>query len=126
MSEVIRADALSKVYNEGKLRTQVFEQLDFKVEAGESVAIVGASGAGKSTLLHILGGLDVPSAGEVYVQGHKMSELGDASRVAPVDKLSVVLVAILAALLLGERLSPAGWLGVVLIAAGAGLVAFAG
>lgn len=80
MSEVIRADALSKVYNEGKLRTQVFEQLDFKVEAGESVAIVGASGAGKSTLLHILGGLDVPSAGEVYVQGHKMSELGDASR----------------------------------------------
>lgn len=80
MSEIIRADALSKTYSEGKLNTQVFEQLDFKVEAGESVAIVGASGAGKSTLLHILGGLDVPSAGEVYVQGQKMSALNDAAR----------------------------------------------
>ena len=80
MSEVIRADALSKTYSEGKLKTQVFEGLDFKVEAGESVAIVGASGAGKSTLLHILGGLDVPSAGEVYVQGQKMSALADAAR----------------------------------------------
>lgn len=80
MSEVIRADALSKTYSEGKLNTQVFEQLDFKVHAGESVAIVGASGAGKSTLLHILGGLDIPSAGEVYVQGQRMSQLGDAAR----------------------------------------------
>ena len=80
MSEVIRADALSKTYSEGKLKTRVFEGLDFKVEAGESVAIVGASGAGKSTLLHILGGLDVPSAGEVYVQGQKMSALADAAR----------------------------------------------
>ncbi|QYR52318.1 lipoprotein-releasing ABC transporter ATP-binding protein LolD [Lysobacter soyae] len=80
MSEVIRADALSKTYSEGKLNTRVFEGLDFKVEAGESVAIVGASGAGKSTLLHILGGLDVPSAGEVYVQGQKMSALADAAR----------------------------------------------
>lgn len=80
MSEVIRADALSKTYSEGKLNTRVFEQLDFKVHAGESVAIVGASGAGKSTLLHILGGLDIPSAGEVYVQGQRMSQLGDAAR----------------------------------------------
>ena len=80
MSEVIRADALSKTYTEGKLKTRVFEGLDIKVEAGESVAIVGASGAGKSTLLHILGGLDVPSAGEVYVQGQKMSALADAAR----------------------------------------------
>lgn len=52
--------------------------------------------------------------------------LGDASRVAPVDKLSVVLVALFAALFLGERLAPAGWLGVLLIAAGTVLVALAG
>lgn len=52
--------------------------------------------------------------------------LGDAARVAPLDKLSVVLVAILATLLLGERLSPANWLGVSMIAAGAMLVAWRG
>ncbi|MCB1991914.1 MAG: EamA family transporter, partial [Geminicoccaceae bacterium] len=53
-------------------------------------------------------------------------DLGDAARVAPLDKLSVVLVAILATLLLGEKLSPANWLGVTLIAAGAMLVAWRG
>ena len=51
--------------------------------------------------------------------------LGDASRVAPIDKFSVVLVAFFAVLFLGERLAPAGWLGVLLIAAGAVLVAVA-
>jgi lipoprotein-releasing system ATP-binding protein len=50
------------------------------VHAGETVAIVGASGVGKSTLLHLLGGLDVPTAGEVYVTGQKMSALSDAAR----------------------------------------------
>ena len=76
MSEIIRADALSKTYSEGKLNTQVFEQLDFKVEAGESVAIVGASGAGKSTLLHILGGLDKPTEGTVSLMGQNLGEMG--------------------------------------------------
>ncbi len=80
MSEVIRADKLGKTYAEGKLHTPVFDGLDFTVHAGETVAILGASGAGKSTLLHLLGGLDVPSAGEVYVAGQKMSALSDAAR----------------------------------------------
>ena len=53
-------------------------------------------------------------------------KLGDAARVAPIDKLSVVLVAVFAAIFLGERLSAAGWAGVALIAAGAALVAWAG
>ena len=53
-------------------------------------------------------------------------KLGDAARVAPIDKLSVVLVAVFAAIFLGERLSVAGWAGVALIAAGAALVAWAG
>ncbi|WP_324529107.1 lipoprotein-releasing ABC transporter ATP-binding protein LolD [Thermomonas sp.] len=77
---VIRADGLGKTYSEGALRTPVFDGLDFSVARGETVAIVGASGAGKSTLLHLLGGLDVPSAGEVYVAGQKMSALSDAAR----------------------------------------------
>ena len=77
---VIRAESLGKTYAEGRLRTHVFDGLDFSTQAGETVAIVGASGAGKSTLLHLLGGLDTPTAGEVYVAGQKMSALSDAAR----------------------------------------------
>ncbi|PPT92579.1 lipoprotein-releasing system ATP-binding protein LolD [Xanthomonas theicola] len=76
----IRAQALGKTYAEGKMRTPVFDGLDLAVAPGETVAIVGASGAGKSTLLHLLGGLDVPTAGEVYVAGQRMSALSDAAR----------------------------------------------
>ena len=78
--DVIRAEGLGKTYAEGSLHTRVFDGLDIAVRAGETVAILGASGAGKSTLLHLLGGLDVPSAGEVYVAGHRMSALSDAER----------------------------------------------
>ena len=77
---VIRAESLAKTYAEGKMRTPVFNSLDLNVQAGETVAIVGASGAGKSTLLHLLGGLDTPTSGEVYVAGQKMSVLSDAAR----------------------------------------------
>lgn len=77
---VLAAEGLGKTYAEGKLHTPVFDGLDFAVRAGETVAILGASGAGKSTLLHLLGGLDIPSAGEVYVSGQKMSALSNAAR----------------------------------------------
>ncbi len=77
---VLRAEGLAMTYAEGKLRTPVFEDLNLAVQAGETVAIVGASGSGKSTLLHLLGGLDMPTAGEVYVAGKKMSALSDADR----------------------------------------------
>ncbi|MCD9086807.1 lipoprotein-releasing ABC transporter ATP-binding protein LolD [Stenotrophomonas sp. SY1] len=80
MDEVIRAEGLGKTYAEGKMHTPVFDGLELRVAAGETVAIVGASGAGKSTLLHLLGGLDTPTAGEVYVAGNKMSALSDAER----------------------------------------------
>jgi lipoprotein-releasing system ATP-binding protein len=77
---VIRCENLGKTYAEGGLRTHVFDGLELAVNAGETVAILGASGAGKSTLLHLLGGLDVPTAGEVFVTGQKMSALSDAAR----------------------------------------------
>ena len=77
---VVRAERLGKTYAEGSLRTPVFDGLDFEVHAGETVAVLGASGAGKSTLLHLLGGLDTPTVGEVYVDGQKMSALSDAAR----------------------------------------------
>ena len=79
-NDVIRAEGLGKTYAEGSLHTQVFDGLDIAVAKGETVAILGASGAGKSTLLHLLGGLDEPSAGEVFVAGQKMSALSDAAR----------------------------------------------
>ncbi|HJR73102.1 MAG TPA: lipoprotein-releasing ABC transporter ATP-binding protein LolD [Luteimonas sp.] len=77
---VLHAEGLAKTYAEGKLRTHVFHGLDLSVSAGETVAIVGASGAGKSTLLHLLGGLDTPTEGEVFVAGQQMSTLSDAAR----------------------------------------------
>lgn len=82
MSEhpVVEARAIAKVYAEGDLRVEVLSSVSLSVARGESVAIIGTSGAGKSTLLHILGGLDLPSSGEVWVQGQRMSDLSDAER----------------------------------------------
>jgi lipoprotein-releasing system ATP-binding protein len=77
---VIRCENLGKTYAEGSLRTPVFDGLELSVVEGETVAILGASGAGKSTLLHLLGGLDTPTSGEVFVAGQKMSALSDAAR----------------------------------------------
>jgi lipoprotein-releasing system ATP-binding protein len=77
---VIHCEGLAKTYAEGKLHTPVFDGLELSVDSGETVAILGASGAGKSTLLHLLGGLDTPTGGEVYVSGQKMSALSDAAR----------------------------------------------
>ena len=77
---VIHCEHLGKTYSEGTLCTPVFDGLGLTVHAGETVAILGASGAGKSTLLHLLGGLDTPTSGEVYVAGQRMSALSDAAR----------------------------------------------
>lgn len=77
---VLSCDNLAMTYAEGKLRTPVFHGLHLEVRKGETVAILGASGAGKSTLLHLLGGLDTPTAGEVFVASHRMSGLSDAER----------------------------------------------
>lgn len=81
MSEVVlRASGIAKTYADGGLRTEVLSGIDLAVAAGETLAIVGASGAGKSTLLHILGGLDLPTAGTVEVLGKSMAKLSDRER----------------------------------------------
>ncbi len=81
-----------------------------------------ASVSGRSWVFLVLSGL---ATGASWVCYFRALKLGDAARVAPIDKLSVVLVAIFGALFLGERLAAANWLGVALIGAGAILVAWA-
>jgi lipoprotein-releasing system ATP-binding protein len=69
---VIEALNLAKIYQE-EPEKPILQRLNFSLNKGESIAIVGASGSGKSTLLHLLGGLDQPSAGSVYWQGQDIS-----------------------------------------------------
>ena len=78
---VVSCRDLAKTFNEGKrLNVSVLNGVDLSIARGERAAIIGRSGAGKSTLLHLLGGLDVPTRGEVYVDGQNMAGLGDAAR----------------------------------------------
>jgi lipoprotein-releasing system ATP-binding protein len=77
---VLKAIAVAKTYSEGSLRTEVLRGVDFALNRGETLAIIGASGAGKSTLLHLLGGLDTLTAGEVEVEGQALSALSDRER----------------------------------------------
>ena len=79
-SAAIECRGLARSFQEGGLHVDVLDNVDARVAVGERVAIVGASGSGKSTLLHLLGGLDKPTRGEVWVTGTRMSELGEAAR----------------------------------------------
>ena len=67
--EVLRVEHLSKIYGQGENEVRALDDVSFSVEKGQFVAIVGPSGSGKSTLLHILGGVDRPTGGKVYLEG---------------------------------------------------------
>jgi lipoprotein-releasing system ATP-binding protein len=71
---VIDAHSVSKVYNDGVSRISIFEGLDFRLAAGESVGVVGSSGAGKTSLLNILAGLDTPTSGNIQLCGLDFSK----------------------------------------------------
>lgn len=78
MSEVVlRAQALAKRYEEAVAPVEVLRSVDLEVRVGARIAIVGASGSGKSTLLHLLGGLDRPSAGQVWLDDEELSALDE-------------------------------------------------
>ena len=77
---VLECRGLSKKFNDGEHTVEVFSGIDFRVSEGEMIAITGASGAGKSSFLHVLGGLDHPSAGEVYMLGDPLSQLSEKQR----------------------------------------------
>lgn len=77
---VLEARNIQKQFSDGKSSIEVIQDLSIKVHTGEFVSIVGASGSGKSTLLHILGGLDLPSKGQVWLNGQRFDHLGEAER----------------------------------------------
>ena len=67
--EILRVEHLSKIYGKGENEVRALDDVSFSVEKGQFVAIIGPSGSGKSTLLHILGGVDRPTSGKVYLEG---------------------------------------------------------
>lgn len=67
--EILRVENLSKIYGKAETEVKALDNVSFSIEKGQFVAIIGPSGSGKSTLLHILGGVDKPTSGKVYVDG---------------------------------------------------------
>ncbi len=80
--EILRAEHLTKRYGQNENEVIAVNDMSFSVEQGEFVAIVGSSGSGKSTLLHLLGGVDRPTSGKVFIQGEDIYALND-------DKLAI-------------------------------------
>lgn len=79
--EILRTEHLFKTYGEGENAINAVDDVSFSVNQGEFVAIVGASGSGKSTLMHLIGGVDRPTSGKIYVDGKDISKL-DADKLA--------------------------------------------
>lgn len=80
--EILKVENLTKTYGSGENLVHAVDDVSFSVEKGEFVAIVGASGSGKSTLLHLIGGVDHPTSGKIFVDGNDISKMND-------DKLAV-------------------------------------
>lgn len=77
--EILKVENLSKVYGKGNTAVKALDDVSFSVNKGEFVAIVGTSGSGKSTLLHLIGGVDKPTAGNVFVDGTNVYELNETN-----------------------------------------------
>ena len=89
--EILEVHNLSKEYGKGDTQIKALDDISFKVEKGEFVAIVGPSGSGKSTLLHILGGVDTPSSGQVLVDGTDICTL-DQTKLAIFRRRQIGLI----------------------------------
>ena len=80
--EILKVDNLTKIYGQDSTKVVALDHVSFSVEKGEFVAIVGASGSGKSTLLHLIGGVDRPTSGKVFIDGKDIFNFND-------DKLAI-------------------------------------
>lgn len=77
---VLEVEGLTKVYGQGENRVVALDHVSFQVKKGEFVAIVGASGSGKSTLMNLVGGIDFPTEGKVFIEGKNIYELNESER----------------------------------------------
>jgi putative ABC transport system ATP-binding protein len=75
--EILRVENLNKTYGKGENQVKAVDNVSFSVQKGEFVAIIGASGSGKSTLLHLIGGVDRPTSGKVFIDGKDIYTLND-------------------------------------------------
>ncbi len=75
--EILRVENLNKIYGKGENQVKAVDNISFSVQKGEFVAIIGASGSGKSTLLHLIGGVDRPTSGKVFIDGKDIYTLND-------------------------------------------------
>lgn len=75
--EILKVENLNKTYGKGENQVKAVDNISFSVEKGEFVAIIGASGSGKSTLLHLIGGVDRPTSGKVFIDGKDIYTLND-------------------------------------------------
>ena len=82
LMEILRVENLSKVYGKGAAKVVALDNVSFSIAKGEFVAIVGASGSGKSTLLHLIGGVDRPTSGKVFIDDNDIYAMND-------DKLAI-------------------------------------
>ena len=89
--ELLRTEHLCKIYGQGENRVEALKDVSLSVEKGEFVAIMGPSGSGKSTLLHLLGGVDTPTSGSIYVEGQDISTK-DPERLAIFRRRQVGLI----------------------------------
>src|SRR5690554_1283009 len=80
--EILRIENLSKIYGKGETQVVALDNVSFSVNKGEFISIIGASGSGKSTLLHLIGGVDRPTSGKVYLDGNDIFQYND-------DKLAI-------------------------------------
>ena len=80
--EILKVENLTKIYGKDSTKVTALDNVSFSVEKGEFVAIVGASGSGKSTLLHLIGGVDRPTKGKVFIDGKDICSFND-------DKLAI-------------------------------------
>lgn len=77
--EILKVQNLSKTYGNGETRVKALDNISFTINKGEFVAIIGPSGSGKSTLLHMIGGVDKPTSGTVYVDGTDIYQLNESN-----------------------------------------------
>ena len=75
--EILRCEQLTKTYGTGQTTVKALDQIDLSLKKGEFTAIIGTSGSGKSTLLHLLGGVDTPTSGKIFIEDTNISSLNE-------------------------------------------------